>query len=113
MFRRQATLQIGSFRAVCKQRVSSLSSTVFVSKRCYASENHNMNPKVVDLIYKMQTTPSVMDALRHFEELVDKKGLKEQAGFGRFISMMKDKEVEEALRNGMHKSSIYTFYESY
>lgn len=72
-----------------------------------------MNPKVVDLIYKMQTTPSVMDALRHFEELVDKKGLKEQAGFGRFISMMKDKEVEEALRNGMHKSGIYTFYESY
>lgn len=57
-----------------------------------------MNPKIVELIYKMQSTPSVMEAITDFERIVKAKGLEDTGRMGKFVEMMKDKDVENALR---------------
>lgn len=75
--------------------------------RSYASENTSVDPKIVNLIYKMQTTPAVMDAIHNFEELVRKKGFSSQTGFGQFFSFMKDKEIEEALQRSKYDHKFW------
>jgi hypothetical protein len=41
-----------------------------------------------------------VNALKRVEDLVKAKGLNEKSGFGQFTAIMKDKELEEALRQG-------------